>query len=67
VAGAGQVAWSSIVLGAHHPSDVTVSILISFFVAWFVWRWMSGPGGAWIEKLLRLPADRKTEAHSEYS
>ena len=59
VAGAGQVAWSSIVLGAHHPSDVTVSIIISFFVAWFVWRWMSGPGGAWIEKLLRLPAEEK--------
>lgn len=57
VAGAGQVAWSSIVLGAHHPSDVTVSIILSFFVAWFVWRWMSGPGGAWIEKLLRLPGE----------
>jgi len=55
--GAGLVAWSSIVTGNHHPSDVTVSVILSFFVAWIVWRWMSGPGGAWIEKLLRLPAD----------
>ena len=54
LAGAGLVAWSSIVLGAHHPSDITVSVLLSFFVAWFIWRWMSGPGGAWVEKLLRL-------------
>ena len=32
------VAWASIGIGAHHPSDVTVSILISFAVAWGVWR-----------------------------
>ena len=55
LAGAGLVAWSSIVTGNHHPSDVTVSVILSFFVAWFVWRWMSGPGGGWVEKLLRLP------------
>jgi len=50
------VAWSSIAMGAHHPSDVMVSVILSFLVAWFVWRWMRGRGGDWIERLLRLPA-----------
>jgi membrane-associated phospholipid phosphatase len=54
LAGAGLVAWASIAMGAHHPSDVTVSVILSFVVAWFVWRWMSGPGGRWIGKLMRL-------------
>ncbi|MFA7343917.1 MAG: phosphatase PAP2 family protein [Terrimicrobiaceae bacterium] len=54
--GAGLVAWSSIAMGAHHPSDVTVSVILSFVVAWFVWRWMSGPGGGWIERVMRLPS-----------
>ena len=57
LSGAGLVAWSSIAMGAHHPSDIIVSVILSLFVAWFVWRWMSGPGGAWIEKLLRLPEE----------
>jgi membrane-associated phospholipid phosphatase len=56
LAGAGLVAWSSIAMGAHHPSDVTVSVILSFLVAWPVWRWMRGPGGAWIEKVMRLSA-----------
>lgn len=38
--GASLVAWSSIVIGAHHPSDVAVSITLAFLVAWFVCRWM---------------------------
>lgn len=38
------VGWSSIVMGAHHPSDVAVSVLLSFAVAWFVWRWMREHG-----------------------
>jgi membrane-associated phospholipid phosphatase len=38
IAGACAVAWSSIVIGAHHPSDVVVSIFLSFGVGWFVWR-----------------------------
>jgi membrane-associated phospholipid phosphatase len=37
---AGVVAWSSIVIGAHHPSDVAVSITLSFLVAWMVCRFM---------------------------
>ena len=35
---AAAVAWASIGIGAHHPSDVMVSILIAFAVAWGVWR-----------------------------
>jgi membrane-associated phospholipid phosphatase len=40
------VAWSSIAIGAHHLSDVVVSIAISAFVAWLVWRWMRARGDA---------------------
>jgi membrane-associated phospholipid phosphatase len=57
VAGAALVAWSSIVMGAHHPSDVTVSILLSFVVGWFVWRWARGPGGETLERWLRFPRE----------
>lgn len=55
LAGAGLVAWSSIAMGAHHPSDVTVSVILSFFIAWYVWRWTRGRGGDWLDKLLRFP------------
>jgi membrane-associated phospholipid phosphatase len=41
---AGLVGWSSIVMGAHHPSDVVVSIILSFVVAWFTWRWVEKKG-----------------------
>lgn len=47
--GAGLVAWSSIAMGAHHPSDVVVSVILSFVVARFVWQWISGPRGDWVE------------------
>jgi len=56
LAAAGLVAWSSIAMGSHHPSDITVSVILAGFIAWFVWRWMRGRGGDWIEKLLRLPS-----------
>ncbi|MFZ9920118.1 MAG: phosphatase PAP2 family protein [Terrimicrobiaceae bacterium] len=35
---ASAVAGASIGIGAHHPSDVVVSILVSFVVAWIVWQ-----------------------------
>jgi membrane-associated phospholipid phosphatase len=46
--GAVGVAWSSIAIGAHHPSDVVVSITLAFLTGWFVVRFMklgirSGP------------------------
>ena len=49
--GASAVAWSSIAIGAHHPSDVAVSITLAFLVAWFVCRWMK----------LGIPPSPKTE------
>lgn len=45
LAGAIAVAWSSIAIGAHHPSDVTVSITIALIVGWFVWRFARRWGG----------------------
>lgn len=41
---AALVACSSIIIGAHHPSDVVVSIIVSLAVAWFVWRWVRQNG-----------------------
>jgi len=38
--GASVVAWSSIAIGAHHPSDIAVSITLAFLVGWFVIRFM---------------------------
>jgi len=38
IVAASAVAGASIGIGAHHPSDVVVSILISFMVGWVVWR-----------------------------
>jgi membrane-associated phospholipid phosphatase len=40
------IAWSSIMVGAHHPSDVVVSICISLFVAWFTLEWTQKNGEA---------------------
>lgn len=45
------VAWSSIVMGAHHPSDVVVSVILAFGVALVCVRVtgagrISGPGGS---------------------
>jgi membrane-associated phospholipid phosphatase len=57
LAGALVIVWSSIALGAHHPSDIVVSVLVSLGVAWVVWRWVNvrGPAaGAWILGRLRL-------------
>lgn len=38
--GASVVAWSSIAIGAHHPSDIAVSITLAFLIGWFVIRFM---------------------------
>jgi len=38
LAAAALVAWSSIAMGAHHPSDVFVSFLLAWVVAWVVTR-----------------------------
>ena len=33
------IAWSSVMMGAHHLSDVVVSTCLSLFVSWFTLRW----------------------------
>jgi membrane-associated phospholipid phosphatase len=47
---ASLVAWSSIMVGAHHFSDVVVSICVSLFVAWFTWKWVENNGEAFAHK-----------------
>lgn len=41
---AALIAWASVVIGAHHPSDVAISIILSLVVAFFVWRWVRTKG-----------------------
>jgi membrane-associated phospholipid phosphatase len=38
--GASVVAWSSIAIGAHHPSDIAVSMTLALLIGWFVIRFM---------------------------
>jgi len=54
------VAWSSITMGAHHPSDVIVSICLSLFVAWFTWKWTEENGEAFAHRIrMKLRGGRK--------
>ena len=54
------IAWSSIMVGAHHPSDVVVSICISLFVAWFTLEWTLKNGDAVARKAwMKLKALKK--------
>ena len=46
------VAWSSIALGAHHVSDVVVSVVIALGVAWPTWRFFQGRGVLWLDRWL---------------
>jgi len=36
---AGVIAWCSVMIRAHHPSDVVTAAFLSLMVSWFVWRW----------------------------
>lgn len=49
--GAALIAWASIMLGAHHLSDVVVSILVSAGVGWLVWQWTGRHGEATWDRL----------------
>jgi len=63
---AALIAWASVVIGAHHPSDVTVSIILSLVVAFFVWRWVRTKGDlTWlllVRKVKQLRNARKKAA-----
>lgn len=50
------IAWSRIVLGAHHPSDVVVATIVALAIGWFSWRLAVARGddiAAWIRAKLR--------------
>ncbi len=48
---AALIGWSSIMLGAHHLSDVVVSILVAAGVGWLVWQWTGRSGEATWERI----------------
>jgi len=48
---AALIGWSSIMLGAHHLSDVVVSIMVSAGVGWIVWQWTGHSGEATWDRL----------------
>jgi len=54
--GAGLVAWSSIVTGNHHPSDVVVSVILASLIAWLVWRRMQAVDDRRIDRCFRIPS-----------
>jgi membrane-associated phospholipid phosphatase len=60
IALAALIGWSSIMMGAHHPSDVIVSICLSLFVAWFTWKWIEENGEAFAHRIrMKLRTNRK--------
>jgi len=44
VAMAGLIAYSRLLLGAHHPSDVAAATVIALAVAWAVWEFLGKRG-----------------------
>ncbi|HEY5704567.1 MAG TPA: phosphatase PAP2 family protein [Terrimicrobiaceae bacterium] len=44
IAIASLIAWSSVMVGAHHFSDVVVATCLSLFVAWFTLKWTQKHG-----------------------
>lgn len=63
IAIASLIAWSSIMVGAHHPSDVVVSICIALFVAWFTLKWTEKNGDVFARKAWMKLKDLKKERH----
>ena len=56
---AGLIAFSSVMVDAHHLSDVTVSTLIALTVAWLTWRWVEKSGDeVWAKFLKKLQSLR---------
>jgi len=50
------IAWSRIILGAHHPSDIVVATLVALAIAWFAWRIAIRHGdsiAAWVTAKIR--------------
>jgi membrane-associated phospholipid phosphatase len=45
-----SVAGSRLLLGAHHPSDLTVASLLALGIAWALWNQVSYRAPRWIER-----------------
>jgi membrane-associated phospholipid phosphatase len=54
------IAWSSIMVGSHHLSDVVVAICISLFVAWLSLKWVKEDGDAFARRALTKLKTLKT-------
>jgi len=54
---AALVAWASMMVDAHHLSDITASTLIALAIAWFFWRWVEKSGDEAWERLKRKLQD----------
>jgi membrane-associated phospholipid phosphatase len=50
IALASLIAWSSIMVGSHHLSDVVVSVCLSLFIAWWIFRWVQLHGDAFARR-----------------
>ena len=50
---ASLIAWSSIMIGAHHFSDVVAAICLSLFISWYALRWTREHGEAFARRVLR--------------
>jgi len=57
IALAALVAWASMMVDAHHLSDITASTLIALAIAWFFWRWVEKSGDEAWERLKRKLQD----------
>lgn len=58
---AALIAFASVMVDAHHLSDVTVSILVSLVIAWFFWRWMERSGDDAWQRLKKKFQDLREE------
>lgn len=50
---ASLIAWSSIMIGAHHFSDVVAAICLSLFISWYALRWTREHGENFARRVLR--------------
>lgn len=51
------IAWASLMVNAHHLSDVTAATLIALAIAWFFWRWVERSGDDAWERLMKKLRD----------
>jgi len=57
--GALVIAWSRMMLGAHHLSDVVVATLLALLVGWFTLRWVRAHGKETLDAVWRKIQERR--------